>query len=400
MIDAAAEKLLAVSDAALGHLDVDALLNELLDRIRELLDADTCAFLLLDAESGRLVARAARGLEEEVRRRVSIPLGAGFAGRVASTRRPLSVTDLARAGLVNPLLREKGVRALVGAPLLAHGKVLGVVHAGRLEKRRFTKADERLLQLAADRAALGLERAMLYDELVSLNRLKDNFIAFASHELRNPAAALAMIAGTLDSRGEKLTQKQLASLIASLAEQAGRLTQLIDQLLDISRLEAGAIPIVPEPMFLRPHVEAVVSAVAADRASEIELAIADDLEVVADPRALDRIVSNLVTNACRYGESPIRVAAELRDRHFRLRVEDCGNGVPPDFVPHLFARFTRGAEVARGGRQGAGLGLAIAQAFATAHGGSVVYRAASPRGASFEVVLPRRPRGAVRAAAK
>ena len=108
-----------------------------------------------------------------------------------------------------------------------------------------------------------------------------------------------------------------------------------------------------------------------------------------DPRALDRIVSNLVTNAFRYGEPPVRIEAEQRDTHFRLRVEDRGAGVPDEFVPRLFARFARGpaAERVRGG---SGLGLAIAQAYATSHGGSVVYSPNRPHGAVFELALPNR----------
>src|SRR5438874_3651711 len=133
-------KLQPIVDSALAHLELDALLDELLARIQEALEVDTCVILLLDQETNELVATAARGLEEEVERGVRVPLGAGFAGRVASERQPVVLDDLEHAEVVNPLLREKGLRALLGAPLLAHGEVLGVVHVGSLEPREFSLA--------------------------------------------------------------------------------------------------------------------------------------------------------------------------------------------------------------------------------------------------------------------
>jgi signal transduction histidine kinase len=108
--------------------------------------------------------------------------------------------------------------------------------------------------------------------------------------------------------------------------------------------------------------------------------------VDADPKAFDRIVSNLVVNAIHYGRAPITIAARQRDHHFRLAVEDRGAGVPHEFVPHLFDRFSRGAD---GCGDGSGLGLSIAKSYAQAHGGELVYQSAHPHGARFELVLPR-----------
>src|SRR5947208_10370967 len=112
-------KLQAVTDAALAHVSLDELLDELLNRVREALEADTCAVLLLDETGTELVARAAKGLEEEVERGVRIPVGKGFAGRIVSTAAPYVVENLDRADVLNPLLREKGVKSLLGAPLTA-----------------------------------------------------------------------------------------------------------------------------------------------------------------------------------------------------------------------------------------------------------------------------------------
>jgi serine phosphatase RsbU (regulator of sigma subunit)/anti-sigma regulatory factor (Ser/Thr protein kinase) len=143
-----------VTDAELAHLDVKDLLGELLDRVRTLLDVDTAAVLLLDPSSTHLVATAARGLEDEVRQGVRIPLGRGFAGRIAAERRPVIIGQVDHSNVLNPILRDKAIRSLLGVPLVAEGTVLGVLHVGTLAPRRFTEEDTHLLQLVADRVAL------------------------------------------------------------------------------------------------------------------------------------------------------------------------------------------------------------------------------------------------------
>jgi phosphoserine phosphatase RsbU/P len=147
-------RLEAVTDAALSRLDASDLLDELLERVRDLLSADTAAILLLDPHSRQLVATAAKGLEEEVRRGVRVAIGQGFAGRVAETRSPLILTDFGPDDVVNPVLVEIGIRSLLGVPIMAAGDVLGVLHVGSLRPRTFTLDDVRLLELAADRAGL------------------------------------------------------------------------------------------------------------------------------------------------------------------------------------------------------------------------------------------------------
>src|SRR5215217_114853 len=162
-----ARELLALSrvtDAGLGWLPLDELLQELLTRIAEILAADTAAVLLLDTRTDELVARAAKGIEEEVEQGVRIPVGRGFAGRIAAQRQAVAIADVNHADVLNPILREKGIRSLLGVPLLVEGDVIGVLHVGTLTPRLFSAADHKLLQLAADRAALAIERARLYEQ--------------------------------------------------------------------------------------------------------------------------------------------------------------------------------------------------------------------------------------------
>jgi phosphoserine phosphatase RsbU/P len=146
----------SITDAALSMLDPRALLVELVDRAKEALGADTSAILLLDRRSGQLVATAASGLEEEVQQGVRIPVGKGFAGRIAAQGRP-AILGEADHTMINPILLQKGIRSLMGAPLLAEGKVIGVLHVGTLSPRAFTSHDVDLLQLAADRAAVAVQ---------------------------------------------------------------------------------------------------------------------------------------------------------------------------------------------------------------------------------------------------
>ena len=148
--------LQSITDAALAYLPLEQLLNELLTRVVAILGVDTSAILLLEDDDTTLVARAARGLEEEVERGVRIPVGRGFAGRIAATRQPVRILDLDDFEVVNPLLREKGLRSMLGVPLLVEGSVIGVLHVGTLRERAFDDEDVELLQRAADRAALAI----------------------------------------------------------------------------------------------------------------------------------------------------------------------------------------------------------------------------------------------------
>jgi sigma-B regulation protein RsbU (phosphoserine phosphatase) len=147
----------SITDAALSALDPPALLQALVGRVKDALQADTAAVLLLDPGSGHLVATAASGLEEEVRQGVRIPLGRGFAGRIAAEGHPVIIDDVDHTKVINPLLLDKGIRSLMGAPLLADGAVIGVLHVGTLSPRTFTSEDTDLLQLAADRAAVAVQ---------------------------------------------------------------------------------------------------------------------------------------------------------------------------------------------------------------------------------------------------
>jgi len=375
------ESVQAVTDVALSQLGLDDLLGVLLPRIRDILGADTCAVLLMDDERDELVARAAVGIEEEVERGVRIPVGLGFAGRIAAERRPVVLDDVGHADVLNPILREKGIKSMLGVPLIAREDVLGVLHIGSLSHRLYNTDDLELLQLVAQRVALAIERARLHEETLMLDQLKLNFVAIASHELRTPATSVYGVFATLVERAGQLTDEQRDLLLQSGYEQGQRLRALLEDLLDLSRLDAAAIRVQPRPLVLHSLLaELAASYVPGDL--EVDLRIPSDLAVVADPNVIDRVVSNLLVNAARHGRPPIVVSAEQRDRYLRIAVEDFGAGVSEELRPRLFERFARGEQMS-----GSGLGLAIARAYAHAHGGDLVY---DPHdgGARFELLLP------------
>ena len=150
----------ALTDAALAHLNVEDLLDELLDRLRDILQVDTAAVLLLDADGSALIATAARGIEEEVRQGVRIPVRKGFAGRIAAEARPVILDRVDETTVANPLLIAKGIRAMAGVPLIDSGELVGVLHVGSISDREFGAEEVELLQMVADRVT-GATRARL-----------------------------------------------------------------------------------------------------------------------------------------------------------------------------------------------------------------------------------------------
>jgi len=157
-------RIQSVTDASLAHLEIDELLDTLLERVREILEVDTAAILLIDRSSREMVATAAKGIEEEVRSGVRIPIGQGFAGRVAAERRAVILETVDHTNVRNPILLDIGIRSLLGVPLVADGDTIGVLHVGTLGSRSFSDHDAELLQLVADRAALAINAGLLKQE--------------------------------------------------------------------------------------------------------------------------------------------------------------------------------------------------------------------------------------------
>lgn len=192
----------AVTDAALSRLDEQALLETLLDRVKKTLQADTAAVLLVDRSSRQLMAAAASGIEEEVTQGARVPLGTGFAGRIAATRQPVLLTEVSELTVSNPLLVQRGIRSLLGVPLFAGGKVIGVLHVGSLSERRFGQEDVELLQLAGDRAALALHSLMAQDDALAAVALHRSLLPAALPDVPGTELAARYVTGIGDVGGD------------------------------------------------------------------------------------------------------------------------------------------------------------------------------------------------------
>ena len=254
------------------------------------------------------------------------------------------------------------------------------------EERKLLRTIGALTGLALDRARLFAQEREARETLERADELKNQFVALAAHELRSPVGAIYGLSETLAVRRGSLAPGQQEELEDTLRSQIQRLRELVEQLLDLSRLDADAVTINPTRVRVRERLEEIVQSV-----TPLSDAVGVDadpaLEAEVDVDALDRIVSNLVVNACRYGEPPVRVSATSVGGRLQVVVEDRGPGVPAEFVPLLFERFAR-SDGSAATAVGTGLGLAIAQSYARAHRGDVSYEPAAPRGAAFVLTLP------------
>ena len=306
------------------------------------------------------------------------------------------LVDDGERALLDAALHERRAVARderVAVPLLVEGRCLGFLVADRGgSDLALDESDLDTLSALGLVAAVFIAKAEQYDELQRaleelrrVDELKDEFVAVASHELRAPIAVVHGIAGTLHQRRDQLEPSQLAELHLALYEQSARLQELTEQLLDLSRFDSGRIRVELRPFHPRESVEDLLPRLAPDRLGDVTVEIDPGEAIVSDPLAFERVVGNLIGNALTYGEPPVLVRGRGRDGSFRLSVEDRGPGVAPDFVPHLFERFTRADRAKRGG---AGLGLAIARGFAETVGAELAYEPAEPHGARFVLVLP------------
>lgn len=389
-----------VTEVVLAHLSLDKLLAELIDRVHDAMDVDTVVILLRE-EKDDLVAWATKGLELDVR--IRVPIGSGFAGRVAEQKSPMMIDDIDSADLHTPFLRERGVKSLLGVPLLIEGRVVGVIHVGRLVRRAFTEDDARLLELVAFRVALAIDNARLFEEERAArreaelaSRAKDEFLTTISHELRTP---LTPIIGWIHMiRNDLLPQKETAHGLEVIEKNSHALKRLINDLLDMSAILSGKMRMEELPLRLGAVVrEAIETArpMAATRDVQIELTFGDwqDENVSGDRIRLGQALVNLLDNAIKFSlpGGVVKVRCENDGDAAVIHIEDAGQGIAAEFIPFVFERFRQEDGSKTRSHGGLGLGLALVKSFVEAHRGSVQVTSAGPgRGSRFTVRLPRR----------
>jgi signal transduction histidine kinase len=223
------------------------------------------------------------------------------------------------------------------------------------------------------------------DDLRRANTLKDHFIATASHELRTPLTSIAGFSSTVLERWSTLGEDDRVRFVGIIDAQAQRLVRLVDELLDMARIDAGSINPRQQDVELLPLLEELI--VLLD-GSDAALTCAPGLVVTADPDYLAQVLTNLIANALRYGRPPIRIDATSADGRARIEVVDHGDGVADDFRPYLFDKFTQARRDPAQPVEGTGLGLSIARGLVRAMGGELTHEPVEPNGARFVVDLP------------
>ena len=219
-------------------------------------------------------------------------------------------------------------------------------------------------------------------ELQALNQAMRDFVAIASHDLRSPLTSVVGAAGLLSQRWGDLQDDKRGELLDMIERQAKHVSRMVEDLLTVSRIEAGQLDTHKAVLRLREEIEDIIGDFG-QPVPEITLG-AIEYAVMADPDHLRRIMVNYVGNAMKYGSPPIEIAADVKDGWVEIRVKDHGQGVPEDFVPRLFGKFARGD----GSQGGTGLGLSIVQGLARANGGDTWYEPNDPQGSCFAVRLP------------
>ena len=323
--------------------------------------------------------------------------GAYLAWRVFETQHAEYFADAARA---HPALasayRTHRVRSLLIAPISAAEQRLGALEAYTDHEPVFSEDDLDLVRLLADQAAVVLESRALIDEAARVRareeaaRLKDDFISAAAHDLKTPLTTLVAQAQFLERRAqtEPSAPADLAGL-RRIVREAKRLSSLVIELLDASRLEQGKLVGEREPVDL---VELMRDVARRDTYQAHRISVSADAPVVGsyDPRRIGQVLENLVENAVKYSpdKSEVRVAITQRDGEAFIDVTDRGIGIPASDLPRIFERFHRGSNVDDRRFAGMGLGLFICKGIVEQHGGRIWVESRVGTGSTFHVVLP------------
>lgn len=368
------------------------------------LDADLVAFLILDESTGELVTQpGAYGLEGEKQLyRIPLTETRSSSVRVFKTRKPFVTGDAQNdPGVIASYAQLWRVHSLLAVPLVVEDRVLGVMRVGSRKRDAFGEDALALVTVVAEEASILVETAMLNrrlaetaEQLAALNRMKDEFVSTVSHEFKTPLTTITgFLSVMIDGETGAMNEQQMKFLqIAKSA--AKRLSGLVSDLLDLSRLEGGA------KMDLRPLdlVELVSQSVENHQpmAAEGGKALAWTppagrlSPAVGDQRWLGLVVDNLVSNALKFTRPGGKVGIEVRDKgeFLMVSVSDDGIGIPAQDREKIFERFYRASNRAEVNAPGTGLGLAIAREVVAKHGGKIWFDSEPGQGTTFRFVVP------------
>ena len=388
-----------------ASLDLQTTLDRLVEGARELCEGDIARIVVREPESGRMVLRHQvgsrwSGAEDEK----TVKPGHGTGGIVLLSHKPFRTDDYAHDHRISDHYRQAavidGTISQIVVPIPGESDIAGLLYVDRRKHCPFTDADEALLLRLASHAGTAIRNSQLFTteraaraEADAANRAKDDFLAVLSHELRTPLTAILGWARLLTAR--HLDDAQRAHATAVIERNAKLQSQLVEDLLDVSRIAAGKMDIDREPIDFGLVVREAVEAVATNAEAK-KLRLVTDLddaagEVLGEARRLQQVVLNLLLNAIKFTPEGGTIEVHLaRDETFaRLTVRDTGQGIDPALLPRIFEPFEQGDRSTTRRHQGLGLGLAIVKRVVELHGGSIGAESAGPnRGATFTVDLP------------
>jgi PAS domain S-box-containing protein len=295
------------------------------------------------------------------------------------------------------VLRELGMKSAMAVPMVVQGRALGAITFIAAESgRRYAPEDLALAEDLAHRAALAVDNARLYQDAQEANRVKDEFLATLSHELRTPLTAVIGWTQLLSSG--QLDEDARARALQTIQRNARAQSQIIEDILDVSRIISGKLRIEPLPVEIVPVIEAAMDAVrpaAAAKAIQLQTSFDPEVNLVpCDPHRLQQVIWNLLSNAVKFTPPGGRVSVQLNrdEAAVRLTVQDTGPGISPEFLPYVFDRFRQADGSTTRLHGGLGLGLAIVRHLVELHGGSVKAESlGAGHGAAFTVSLPLTP---------
>jgi signal transduction histidine kinase len=384
---------------ALGSsLEVDQAFGAFIRELRGLIEFDRVTIVLVEGGRAEVMAAAGRGIDTVFPPGSARPVRGSVLEEVLQGRlvyRPVMEPD--RYPEEEELL-GLGLQSRLLAPLQVGPRTIGMLGLVRTERDAFLPEEIELIALLGRLVATAVQNIRAYeaerttaDELRRLSALRADFVSLVSHELRSPMAAVIGAARTLQERWRELTADQRQAFLELIGDETARLADLIGDVLDTSRIEAGTFSFTFSDVDLGELLREVVAA--ADLAQD-EVRVTAEVNgtlprIRGDRNRLHQIVQNLVDNAVKYSPAgaEVRVTAETDDGHVRVAVSDMGPGIPLDDQKRIFEKFGR-ATVEGGTKPGTGLGLFIARSIAEAHGGSLEVDSTRARGSVFTLELP------------
>jgi signal transduction histidine kinase len=384
---------------ALGSsLELDEAFGAFIRELRGLVSFERTAIVLVEGNTATTMATAGRGANEVFPPGNSDPIEGSLLERVLEGKMVVRRDLEERDSPADEKLLALGLRSELVTPLLLGARTIGMLSLSRDRPDAFSEDEVELISLLGRLVATAVQNIRAYEaerrrveELARLSQLRADFVSLVSHELRSPMAAVIGAARTLQDRWRMLTAPQRESFLALIGDETTRLAELVGDVLDTSRIEAGTFSYRFEELdLIRVVDEAVEAAVLAQQEVPVVASVHGALpEIRGDRARLRQVLGNLIENAVKYSPEggEVRVSAAAANGAVRIAVRDDGPGIPRDQQGRIFEKFGR-ADVEGGSKPGSGLGLFIARSIAEAHGGSLEVSSGAEPGSTFTLTLP------------